>query len=113
MNEEERTNQMPEGVESIANFFWDEKFLVPFLATVGASLTMVLLLFISKFVNDHRKKLYAINYISNVCLIVLKSSLILKKHTIDPHIEATKRILSGNNKLLDDMFLSDEFDILR
>ena len=103
---------MPKAIESIANFLSDEKFLVPFLAIVGASLTMMLLQFIGRFVNDRRQKLYATNYISDVCLRVLMSNLILKKHTIDPHIEATKRILAGDTKILDAMFLSDEFDIL-
>lgn len=97
-------------------FFIDEKFLIPFLsalfATLGASLTIIMIQFTNKYIKDKKKKIYATSYIADVCFRVLKSNLILKKHTIIPHIEATQRILKGDEELLETMFLADEFDIL-
>lgn len=97
-------------------FFTDEKFLIPFLsalfATLGASLTILLIQFSRRYIKDKKKKIYATSYISDVCFRVLTSNLILKKHTVIPHIEATQRILKGDKELLNTMFLADEFDIL-
>ncbi|HHT9109072.1 MAG TPA: hypothetical protein ACFYD9_10545 [Candidatus Wunengus sp. YC64] len=97
-------------------FFTDEKFSIPFLsalfATLGASLTILLLQFINRYVKDKKKKIYATSYIADVCFRVLKSNLILKKHTIIPHIEAVERIIEGDEQLLKKMFLADWFDIL-
>lgn len=97
-------------------FFTDEKFLIPFLsalvATLGASLTILLIQFINRYAKDKKKKIYATSYIADVCFRVLTSSLILKKHTVIPHIEAVKRLIEGDEALLNTMFLADEFDIL-
>ncbi len=97
-------------------FFTDEKFTIPFLstlfATIGASFTILLIQFINRHIKDKKKKIYATSYIADVCFRVLKSNLILKKHTVIPHIEAAIKILEGDDDLLNKMFLADEFDIL-
>jgi hypothetical protein len=93
-------------------FFADEKFLIPFLSTLGAALTVITLQFIHRYVNDKKKKIYAIGYIMHDCFGLLQSNLILKKHTIIPHIDAVKKIIGGDEKLLNTIFLADEFDIL-
>lgn len=93
-------------------FFTDEKFLIPFLSTLGAALTIIILQFMHRYVTDKKKKIYATGYIMHDCFALLQSKLILKRHTILPHIDATKKILGGNEKLLNTMFLNDEFDIL-
>lgn len=98
------------------SIFANDKFLVPFLsallATLGASLTILLIQFIWRYIKDKQKKIYAASYIADVCFRVLTSELILKKHTVIPHIEATQRILKGDEELLKTMFLADEFDVL-
>ena len=94
------------------NFFTDEKFLIPFLATLGASSTILLLQFINKDRINKNKKFYACNYMLDVCYRILYSGLILKKHTIVPHIDAVQRMIKGDKKLLETTFLADEFDIL-
>lgn len=86
--------------------------LMPFLATLGASLTVISLQFIAKYVSNVQKKLYAVTCIADISFRVLYSELFLKKKTIMPHIEATKKIISGDNNLIETMFLADEFDIL-
>lgn len=93
-------------------FFTDEKFLTPFLSTLGAALTIIMLQFIHRYINDRKKKIYAIGYIMHDCFGLLQSNLILKKHTIIPHIDVIKKIIDGDDKLLNTMFLADEFDIL-
>jgi hypothetical protein len=90
----------------------NREFLILFSSTVAASMTMVLLNFIGQFVSTRRKKLYAVSYIIDVAFRMLFTSLTMKKHTIIPHITATKRILSGDVDLLKTMFLADEFDVL-
>ncbi len=90
----------------------NDKFLVPFYATVGAAITLLLLQFVNRRVMDKRKKLYAVAYILDVCYRIQKAAFILQKHTILPNIEATKRILGGDKDLLENMFMADEFDIL-
>jgi hypothetical protein len=93
-------------------FFSDEKFLVPFIATLGASLTIIALQFISRYIRESRQRIYAATYMADVCMRLLHSEFILKKHTIDPHIEAAKKIIEGDRDLLETTLLSDEFDIL-
>jgi hypothetical protein len=90
----------------------DDRFLLPFYATMSAALTMLLLQAMNRHASDKKKKIYAVSYILDVCFRLLRSNLILQKHTIVPHIVATKRILKGDHKLLNEMFLADEFDIL-
>lgn len=94
------------------NFFTDEKFIIPFMATLGASSTIILMQFISRYHKEKKQKIYASSYIADVCSRLIQSEFILKKHTIIPHIEATKKIIEGDKELLSKMFLSDEFDIL-
>ncbi len=96
----------------LASLLSNDHFLVPFYATVGASITLLLLQFVTRWVTDKRKKLYAVAYILDVCHRVRSPAFILLRHTILPHIEATKRILKGDKKLLETMFMADEFDIL-
>lgn len=93
-------------------FFVSENFLVAFLSTLMASLTVIFLQFSGRYIEEKRKKLYAVTYISDISSRILMAELFLKKETILPHIEATKRILEGDSGLLDTMFLADEFDIL-
>ena len=49
---------------------------------------------------------------TDVSVQLLQSSLIIKKNTIIPHIEAAKKIIAGDGDLLKTIFLADEFDIL-
>jgi hypothetical protein len=97
---------------AILDFIKDEKFLIPFLSTLGASLAIIVGQQIFAFSSRQRKKLYCIAYISDVADKLLFSNLIIKKNTILPHIHATKEIINGNSELLDIMFKADEFDIL-
>lgn len=94
------------------DFIQDEKFIIPFLSTLGASLAIIIGQQISLFLERQRKKLYCIGYITDVADKLLYSHLIIKKNTILPHIKATKEIINGNYQLLDVMFTADEFDIL-
>jgi len=93
-------------------FLLDEKFLIPFLSTLGASMAIIIGQQIFGFSSRQRKKLYCINYISDAANRLLNSNLIIKKHTVLPHIVAAKKILTGDSELLDNMFIADEFDIL-
>jgi hypothetical protein len=90
----------------------NHEFLILFSSTVVASATMILLQFIGQFVSDRRRKLYAVSYFIDVAFRMLFSSLTMKKHTIIPHITATKKIIAGDRELLKTMFLADEFDVL-
>lgn len=94
------------------SFFSSQEFLIPFLSTLFASLTVIFIQFCNFYISEKKKKLYAMNHISIVCSTILHSELIIKVHTILPHIEAIKRIIKGDKKLQETMFLSDEFDIL-
>ena len=93
-------------------FLLDEKFLMPFLSTLGASLAIIIGQQIFNFSSRQRQKLYCLNYITNIADKILFSNLLIKEKTIIPHIEATKNILKGDKELLEIMFKSDEFDIL-
>lgn len=93
-------------------FLLNEKLILPFLATLGASLTILLLQFIARRVKETKQKIYAASYICDVSLRIISSEFILVRHTIKPHVEATKRILEGDEELLEKTFLSNELDIL-
>jgi hypothetical protein len=97
----------------LIDFFLNEKFIIPFLATVGASSTIILMQFYSRRVKETKQKIYAINYICDVAYRILFSQFIIIKHTIKPHIEATERIVEGDHELLAETFMTDEFDILK
>jgi hypothetical protein len=99
-------------MQSFINFITNQEFLILFSSTVAASLTMVLLQFINQFVADRRKKLYAVAYFIDIAYRMMFISLTMKKHTIVPHIKATKKILTGDREILRTMFLADEFDVL-
>ncbi|MBU3915095.1 hypothetical protein KKA14_06120, partial [bacterium] len=86
--------------------------LIPFLSTAGASLTIIALQSIRKIDIERKKKLYAVSYMTDVCVRLLQASLIIKNNTITPHITAAKQIMAGDNELLKKMFLADEFDVL-
>lgn len=86
--------------------------IMPFLATLGASLTIIFLQFIARHYSNRQKKLYAVTCIADISYRILYSELFLKKNTVLPHIEAAKRIIAGDKKLLETMFLVDEFDVL-
>jgi len=96
----------------LASLLSNDKFLVPFCATVGASITLLLLQFVTRWVMDGRKKVYAVAYTLDACHRIRSSSFILLRHTVLPHLEATKRILKGDANLLETIFMADEFDIL-
>lgn len=94
------------------DFVLNPKFLIPFLSTAGASLTIIILQSIHKIDVDRKKKLYTVAYMADVCLRLLQTSLIIKNSTIIPHIEAAKKMIAGDKELLKKTFLADEFDIL-
>jgi len=94
-------------------FLMNEKIYLPLLATLGASLAVIGFQAINRYVNEQKQKIYAINYMLDVAYRILSSTLVIKNHTIVPHIEATKRIIKGDSKLLEEMLLTDEFDILK
>lgn len=94
------------------DFFLNEKFIIPFLSTLGASATILLMQFYARRIKETKQKIYAASYISDVAMRTVQSELVLVKHTIKPHIEAIERILEGDDELLAKMFLSNEFDIL-
>lgn len=78
-----------------------------------ASLAVITIQALDKFEREKKQRIYTINYMLDVAFRILSSELILKKHTIIPHIEATKRIINGDNALLEKALLADEFDILK
>jgi hypothetical protein len=94
-------------------FLMNEQIYLPLLATLGASLALIGFQAINNFEKAQKQKIYAINYMLDVAFRILSSTLIIKNHTIVPHIEATKRIIKGDSKLLEEMLLTDEFDILK
>lgn len=91
----------------------NEKIYLPLLATLGASLAVIGFQAINRYVKEQKQKIYALNYMLDVAFRVLSSTLVIKNHTIVPHIEATKRIIKGDSELLEKMLLTDEFDILK
>ena len=101
-----------EGIKRMIEFLLDEKFLIPFLSTLGAALTIISMQFIARLIKDSKQKIYAINYMSHVSFCLINSEIILKRHTILPHIEATEKMAGGDGELMAKTFLSDEFDIL-
>lgn len=91
----------------------NEKIYLPLLATLGASLAVIGFQAINRYEKEQKQKIYAINYMLDVAFRILSSTLVIKNHTIVPHIEATKRIIKGDSELLKKMLLTDEFDILK
>ena len=94
-------------------YLLQEKLLLPFLATLGASLAVLGIHAITRYEIEQKQRIYAVNYMLDVAYRILSSALIVKQHTIIPHIEATKRIMGGDDDLLEKTFLADEFDILK
>lgn len=90
-----------------------EKLYLPMLATVGAALAVIGFQALNRYEKEQKQKVYVINYMMDVAYRLLASTLIIKNHTIVPHIEATKKILEGDTELLETMLLTDEFDILK
>ncbi len=90
-----------------------EKLFLPFLATLGASLTVLFIQFNTRRVRESKQKVYATSYVFHQCHNILFSELSIMKATVVPHIKAIERILEGDNELLTKMFLDDEFDILK
>lgn len=91
----------------------DEKFYIPLLATLGASLAVIGIQALSRYEKEQKQRIYTVSYMLDVSFRVLSSTLTVKIHTIIPHIEATKRIYEGDKELLNKTLLSDEFDILK
>jgi len=96
----------------LIDFILDPKFLIPFLSTVGASLTIIILHSIHKIDIERKKKLYTVSYMTDVCVRLFQASLIIKNNTIIPHITAAKQMMAGDKDLLTKTFLADEFDVL-
>jgi len=94
-------------------FLMNEKLYLPLLATLGASFAVIGFQAINRYEKEQKQKVYAVNYMLDVAFRILSSTLVVKNHTIVPHIEATKQILKGNPELLEKMLLTDEFDILK
>ena len=94
-------------------FLTNEKLLLPLLATLGASLAVIGFQALNRYEKEKMQRIYAVNYMLDVAFRVLSSTLVVKNHTILPHIEATKRILKGDSELLEKTLLTDEFDILK
>jgi hypothetical protein len=92
---------------SLTSHLW-----LPFLATVGASLTVLAVQSLNQYRKEHRQRIYAAGYMADVLCRLVQSELIIQKHTVGPHIEAIKRILSGDRALLELTLDADEFDIL-
>jgi len=92
---------------------FNEKLVLPLLATLGASLTVLFIQFNTRRVKETKQKIYAVSYIIHQCYKILFSELSILKATVTPHIKAIERILDGDNDLLTTMFLADEFDILK
>jgi len=99
-------------MEIVKNFLANDKFLYPFSSTLGATVTVLLFQFVQRFVSERKKKIFAISYIYDVCSRIFESNLILKNHTIIPHIEAIERIFQGETELLKTMFETGDFQIL-
>lgn len=85
---------------------------LPFLATIGASITVLAIQSLNRYIREQRKKIYGATYMADVLYRLLQAELIVQKHTICPHIEATKRMLAGDRTLLELALDTDEFDIL-
>lgn len=94
-------------------FLTNEKLYLPLLATLGASLAVIGFQAINRYEREKMQRIYAVNYMLDVAFRILSSTLVVKNHTIVPHIEATKRILKGDSELLEQTLLTDEFDILK
>lgn len=90
-----------------------ENLFLPFLATLGASLTVLFIQFNTRRVKESKQKIYAMSYVFHQCHNILFSELSIMKATVIPHIAAIDKILKGENELLTTMFLADEFDILK
>lgn len=94
-------------------FLLQDNLLLPFLATLGASLAVIGVQAISRYMKEQKQKIYAANYMLDVAYRILSSTITVKQRTIIPHIEAAKRIMKGDEELLEKTLLLDEFDILK
>jgi hypothetical protein len=92
---------------------FSDKLVLPLLATLGASLTILFIQLNSRRIKETKQKIYTASYIMHQCYKILFSELSIVKATISPHIKAIERILEGDEKLLTTMFLTNEFDILK
>ncbi|MBU2709137.1 hypothetical protein KCM76_24290 [Zooshikella marina] len=88
------------------------KLVLPFFSTMGAALIIMYINSVNRRVKETKQKIYAATYILDSSMRILSSEFILLIHTIKPHIEASYRIVKGDQKLLETMLLIDEFDIL-
>jgi hypothetical protein len=86
--------------------------LVPFLAALLASLTIIYVNFVNRRINENKKKLYAVTYVADVSYRIATSTLILRKHTLVPHLEAAQRMIAGDHELLVQCFEADDFNII-
>jgi len=93
-------------------FFSSSEFLVPFLSTLFASLTVIYLSFTHHRRSEARKRLFAVSYIADISYRIAASTFILRKHTLLPHIEAATKMFEGDHELLENCFLYDDFNVL-
>jgi len=100
-------DHMADNSVSLVSQLW-----LPFLATAGASLTVLAIESINRYAKEQRQRIYATGFMADALYRLVHSELIIQKHTIAPHIEATKRMLSGDRELLERTLDTDEFDIL-
>ncbi|SNX50923.1 hypothetical protein VTH8203_04598 [Vibrio thalassae] len=64
-----------------------EKLFLPFLATLGASLTVLFIQFNTRRVRESKQKVYATSYVFHQCHNILFSELSIMKATVVPHIK--------------------------
>lgn len=97
----------------ISDFFYRDKFLVPFLATLVASLTILSVNNLNERSRRTSKKVYAATYIAESLRRALHSYLILKVDTIIPHLQAVDKVLDGDARILRALIENDEVEILQ
>jgi hypothetical protein len=91
------------------SFFSSSEFLVPFLAALFASLTIIYVNFVNRRIVENKKRLYAVTYIADVSYRIAASTLVLRKHTLSPHLQAAEQMLLGDDELLLQCFEADDF----
>lgn len=99
-------------LKSWEGFFSTKDFLTPFLSTFMASLSIILLGVLGRYISERKKKLYAVAYMLDITYRLLHSTLVILKHTVIPHIVVAGKILNGDEILLKKTFDIDDFNIL-
>lgn len=100
-------------MESLLNSLTWTSFLPPFLSTLMASLTILILEHTRKADSERKGKLYAIACVLDIAYRELLSCLILNKRTVTPHIRAINLVLEGNTNILNQMFKINDVDVMK